>query len=316
MEGRDKVDAVNVGIDVSKDGLDVAVLPSGEAYSVPRTSAGVEALIERLRPLNAVRIGVEATGGFETIVAAGLQAAHLPLVVLNPAQVRDFAKALGQRAKTDKLDALVIARYVEAIKPEVRLLPDEQTRELSDLVSRRRQIVEMIGAEKQRLGRATQKRLRKSIERLVGALQKELSEVETEIDDMVRGSPAWLEKEKLLQSVPGIGPVTSRVLLSEMSELGSLDRRQAAALAGLAPWVRQSGKWRGQSRTGGGRAACRTVLFTSAMAAIRSSAPFQTFYKRLLAAGKPKMVALIAVARKLLTIANAILRDKKPWQPA
>lgn len=310
------MDAVNVGIDVSKDSLDVAVLPSGEAFACPRTSAGVEDLIERLRPLNAVRIGIEATGGFETIVAAGLQAAQLPLVVLNPAQVRDFAKAVGQRAKTDKLDALVIARYVEAIKPEVRLLPDEQTRELSDLVSRRRQIVEMIGAEKQRLARTTQKRLRKSIERLVAALQKELSEVETDIDDTVKGSPAWLEKEKLLRSVPGIGPVTARVLLSEMPELGDLDRRQVAALGGLAPWVRQSGKWRGRSMIGGGRAPCRAVLFTSALTATRGNSPFRPFYERLLAAGKPKMVALIAVARKILTIANAILRDQKPWQPA
>lgn len=310
------MDAVNVGIDVSKDSLDVAVLPSGEAFAFPRTSAGVEDLIERLRPLKAVRIGVEATGGFETIVAAGLQAAQLPLVVLNPAQVRDFAKALGQRAKSDKLDALVIARYVEAIKPEVRLLPDEQTRELSDLVSRRRQIVEMIGAEKQRLARTTQKRLRKSIERLVAALQKELSEVETDIDDTVKGSPAWLEKERLLRSVPGIGPVTARVLLSEMPELGHLDRRQVAALGGLAPWVRQSGQWQGRSMIGGGRAPCRAVLFTSALTATRGNSPFRTFYDRLVAAGKPKMVALIAVARKILTIANAILRDQKPWQPA
>jgi transposase len=310
------MDAVNVGIDVSKDSLDVAVLPGGEAFAVPRTSAGVEELIERLRPLNAARIGIEATGGFETIVAAGLQAARLPLVVLNPAQVRDFAKALGQRAKTDRLDAQVIARFVEAIKPEVRLLPDEQTRELSDLVARRRQIVEMIAAEKQRFARMTHKRLRKSIERLVAALQKELSEVETDIDDTVRGSPAWLEKEKLLKSVPGIGPVTARVLLADMPELGSLDRRRVASLAGLAPWVRQSGLWQGKSRIGGGRAPCRAVLFTSAMTATRAGSPFRPFYQRLVAAGKPKMVALIAVARKILTIANAILGDHKPWQPA
>jgi transposase len=308
--------ALNVGIDVSKDSLDVAVLPTNEVFSVPRTSAGVQDLVERLRPLGAERIGVEATGGFETIVAAGLQAAHLRVVLLNPAQVRDFAKALGQRAKTDRLDAVVIAQYVAAIKPEVRQLPDQQTRELSDLVARRRQIVEMMAAEKQRLPRATQKRLRKSIERLVAALQKELSEVETDIDDAVRGSAAWREKEDLLKTVPGIGPVTARVLLSDMPELGSLDRRQVAALAGLAPWVRQSGKWRGKSKIGGGRATCRRVLFTSALSATRPSSPFRPYYERLIAAGKPKMVALVAVARKLLTIANAILRDKKEWQNA
>lgn len=310
------MDALNVGIDVSKDRLDVAVLPTGEVFAFPRTSAGVDALVERLRPLAAERIGIEATGGFETIVAAGLQAAGLPVVVLNPGDVRHFAGALGQRAKTDPLDAWVIARFVEAIRPQVRPLPDEQTRELSDLVSRRRQIVEMIGAEKQRLARTTQKRLRKSIERLVAALQKELSEVETDIDDMVRRSPAWLEKEKLLQSVPGIGPVTARVLLAEMPELGNLGRRQVAALGGLAPWVRKSGQWQGKSRIGGGRAPCRAVLFTSALTATRGNSPFRSFYERLLAAGKPKMVALIAVARKILTIANAILRDQKPWQHA
>jgi transposase len=310
------MDALNVGIDVSKDRLDVAVYPTGEAFAFPRTSAGIEELIEHLRPLNAVRIGIEATGGFETIVAAGLQAAQLPLVVLNPAQVRDFAKALGQRAKTDRLDALVIARFVEAVKPEVRLLPDEQTRELSDLVSRRRQIVEMIAAEKQRLKRTTQKRLLKSIERLVAALQKELSEVETEIDDSIKGSPAWLEKERLLTSVPGIGPVTARVLLAEVPELGSLDRRKAASLVGLAPFVQTSGKWVGEAKIQGGRAAPRSVLFISALAATRQRSPFNAYYNHLRAKGKKKMAAIIAVARKILTIANAILRDQKPWQPA
>lgn len=310
------MDALNVGIDVSKDRLDVAVYPTGETFAFPRTAAGIEELIEHLRPLNAVRIGIEATGGFETIVAAGLQAAQLPLVVLNPAQVRDFAKALGQRAKTDRLDALVIARFVEAVKPEIRLLPDEQTRELSDLVSRRRQIVEMIAAEKQRLKRTTQKRLLKSIERLVAALQKELSEVETEIDDSIKGSPAWLEKEKLLTSVPGIGPVTARVLLAEVPELGSIDRRKAASLVGLAPFVQMSGKWVGEAKIQGGRPVPRSVLFTSALTATRPKSPFNAYYEHLLAKGKEKMAAIIAVARKILTIANAILRDQKPWQPA
>ena len=310
------MDALNVGIDVSKDRLDVAVYPTGETFAFPRTSAGIEELIERLRPLNAARIGIEATGGFETIVAAGLQAAQLPLVVLNPAQVRNFAKALGQRAKTDPLDALVIARFVEAIKPEVRLLPEEQTRELSDLVSRRRQIVEMIAAEKQRLKRTTQRRLLKSIERLVAALQKELSEVETEIDDSIKGSPAWLEKEKLLTSVPGIGPVTARVLLAEMPELGSLNRRQVASLVGLAPFVQKSGRWVGEAKIEGGRPVPRAVLFTSALAATREGSPFNAYYEHLLAKGKKKMAAIIAVARKLITIVNAILRDQKPWQRA
>jgi transposase len=258
---------------------------------------------------------MEATGGFETVVTAALASAKLPVVAVNPAQIRSFAKALGQRAKTDRIDAEVIARFAGATKPEVRALPDEHTQLLADLVGRRRQIIEMIGAERQREKRAT-KRLKKSIARLLKALEKELSSVDTDIDDAVRGSPAWREKEDLLASVPGIGPVIARTLIAELPELGRLDRKEIAALAGLAPFTRQSGQWRGKSFIGGGRSSVRAALFMGALVATRHNLPLKAFFERLCAAGKPKMVALIAVSRKLLTILNAILRDQKPWQTA
>lgn len=309
------MDAIVVGIDVSKDRLDVAVRPTGELFGVDRDAQGLANLVARLAPLNPVAIAVEATGGFETVVAASLAAAGLAVVVVNPAQVRAFAQALGRRAKTDPIDAGVIAHFVEATRPEVRPLPDAQTRLLADLVARRRQIVGMIVAERQRQKRLTEKRLQKSIARLLAALQKELSALETDIDDAVRGSPAWRDTEDLLASVPGIGKTIARTLLAELPELGRLDRRQIAALVGLAPWTRQSGQWRGRSVIGGGRATVRAALFLGAMVAARHNPTLKAFRDRLVQAGKPKLVALVAVARKLLTILNAIARDKQPWQP-
>jgi len=310
------MDIITVGIDVSKNRLDVAVRPSGEAFSVERNAGGLEQLVGRLREFGPHLVALEATGGFETIAAAALAAAQLPVVVVNPAQIRAFAVAIGQRAKTDPIDAAVIAHFAEATKPQVRLLPDEATRLLADLVARRRQIVEMIGAERQREKRVTVPHLRKSIARLLKALEKELTTVNTDIDDAVRGSPAWREKEDLLASVPGVGPTIARTLVAELPELGQLTRKQIAALAGLAPFTRQSGQWRGRSFIGGGREAVRTVLFMGAMVAKRHNPVLKAFFDRLVAAGKPKMVALIAVARKLITVLNAILRDSRPWQGA
>jgi transposase len=272
--------------------------------------------VERLRPLGPHLVALEATGGFETVAAAALAAADLPVVIVNPAQVRAFAKAIGQRAKTDPIDARVIAHFAEATGPEPRPLPDEATRLLADLVARRRQIIDMIGAERQREKRAPA-RLKKSIVRLVKALEKELTSVEGDIDDAVRGSPAWRETEDLLASVPGVGPTIARTLIAELPELGTLDRKQIAALAGLAPHTRQSGQWKGRSFIGGGRTTVRTALFMGAMVGKKYNPVLRAFFERLVAAGKPKMVALIAVARKLLTILNAILRDRQPWrQPA
>jgi len=309
------MDAIVVGIDVSKDRLDVAVRPTGETFAVGRDADGLEALIARLAPFAPAAIAVEATGGYETVVAASLAAAGLAVVVVNPAQVRSFAQALGRRAKTDPIDAQVIAHFIEATKPAVRPLPDEATRLLGELVARRRQIVGMIVAERQRQKRLTEKRLQQSIARLLAALQKELSALETAIDDAVRGTPAWREKEDLLASVPGVGKIIARTLLAELPELGSLDRRKVAALVGLAPWTRQSGQWRGKSFIGGGRASVRAALFLGAMVAARHNPDLKLFRNRLIAAGKPKLVALVATARKLLTILNAILRDKRPWHP-
>lgn len=306
------------GIDVSKDKLDVHVLSGaapGEAFEVARNGEGLDELCQRLAEQPPVLTVVEATGGFETVVAAALVAAGLPVAVVNPAQIRSFARAIGRRAKTDPIDALVIARFAEATKPAIRPLPDEDTRKLADLVARRRQIITMITAENQREKRASV-RMQRSIARLVKALQKELTSVDGEIDSAVRGSPVWREKEDLLASVPGVGDVTARTLLAELPELGSLTRREIAALAGLAPYTRQSGKWQGKSFIEGGRASVRSALYMAAVTASRFNAKLAAFYQRLLAAGKPKKLALIAVARKLLTILNAILRDKKPWQNA
>lgn len=310
------MDIIAVGIDVSKDRLDVAVRPGGEAFVVERNAAGLDRLIERLQKLPPTIVAVEATGGFETVVAAALGAAALPVVVVNPAQVRHFAQAVGKRAKTDPIDAAVIARFAEATGLQPRPLPDEATRLLADLVARRRQIVEMMAAEGQRDRRFDDKRLKKSIARLRKALEKELAELDDELDDQIRGSPAWREKEDLLASVPGIGPTIARTLIAELPELGALDRKEIAALAGLAPYTRQSGQWRGKSFIGGGRTVVRTAMFMGALVAKRHNPILRAFFERLVAAGKPKMVALIAVARKLLTILNAILRDHKPWQSA
>ena len=310
------MESIIVGIDVSKDRLDVAVRPSGEVFVAERNAAGLELLVARLRELSPRIVALEATGGFETVVAATLGAAGLPIVIVNPAQIRDFAKAIGQRAKTDPIDAAVIAHFAEATKPEPRPLPDQATRLLADLVARRRQIIEMIVAERQRERRITIPRLKKSILRLLKALEKELATVDTDIDDAVRGSPAWRETEDLLASVPGVGPAIARTLIAELPELGRLGRKEIAALAGLAPFTRQSGQWRGRSFIGGGRKTVRSAVFMGAMVAKKYNPVLKAFFDRLVAAGKPKMVALIAVARKLLTILNAILRDRRPWQIA
>lgn len=315
-QGRVAMESIIVGIDVSKDRLDVAVRPSGEAFTVERSPRGLEELVNRTRALSPAIVALEATGGYETIAAAALAGAGLPVVVVNPTQVRAFAKALGQRAKTDPIDAAVIAHFAEATNPVPRPLPDEATRLLADLVARRRQINEMLGAERQREQRITIPRLRKSIARLIRALEKELASLDHDIDDAVRSSPAWRDKEDLLSSVPGVGPVISRTLIAELPELGTLGRKEIAALAGLAPFTRQSGKWRGKSFIAGGRTAVRSALFMGAMVAKQHNPILKAFFDRLVAAGKPKMLALIAVARKLLTILNAIVRDNRPWQIA
>ncbi len=306
----------HVGIDVSKDKLDVHILPSHDSFTVEQTAEGLDQLVSRLKNAEPAIIAIEATGGYETLAVAALAAASLPVAVVNPRQIHNYAKALGVNAKTDPIDALVIARFAEATKPEIRPLPDAESLALADFLARRRQIVQMITAEKNRaLRHAAKTALQKSIGRILKALELELASLDDDIDTMVKNSPQLQEKEDLLASVPGVGKVVARTLLAEMPELGKLNGKQVAALAGVAPWTRQSGQWRGKSMIGGGRSVCRTVLFLAALSAKRYNKDLQVFSLRLLNAGKPKMVVLIAIARKLLTILNAILRDGTPWQP-
>jgi transposase len=305
-----------VGIDVSKDRLDVHVLPSGEAFAVARDGKGLEILVGRLAALDVSLIVLEATGGFETTVAAALASAGLPLAVVNPRQIRSFAKALGKLAKTDAIDAEVIALFADKVRPQARPLPTSDARALGELVARRRQVVEMIGMEANRRRHAADKRLAKTIDRHVAFLEKELAAVDADIDTDVRASPAWRETEDLLASVPGVGPVTARTLIAELPELGGLDRRKLAALVGVAPFNRDSGAWRGHRMIAGGRTSVRNVLYMAALSAIRHNPVVRATYHRLVNRGRPKKVAIIACLRQLLTILNAIARTKSPWKIA
>ncbi|MGO8116357.1 IS110 family transposase [Rhizobium leguminosarum] len=305
-----------VGIDVSKERLDVAILPQGEVFAVGNDHAGIDELVERLKGIGVDAIALEATGGFEMLAVAGLSSAGLTVLVVNPAQVRAYAHAIGRKAKTDPIDAAVIAAFVLATKPEIRPLRDAETQALSELVARRRQIVQMVVAEENRLRMALAKQAQKSIKRLLKALRRELESLDADLDSHIRKSPVWRVREALLTSVPGVGATTARTLLAELPELGSLDRRQIASLAGLAPWTRQSGKWKGKSFIGGGRGKVRAVLFMAALVASRYNPDLKAFRDRLVAAGKPKIVAIVATMRKLLTILNAIIRDGRPWQTA
>lgn len=310
------MEAINVGIDVSKEWLDVHVLPAGQALHLARDAAGLHGLAVKLAAIGPARIVLEATGGLEMAVVAVLAAEGLPVVVVNPKRIRHYAGALAQEAKTDAIDAAVIARFAADLKPEIRPLPDPLTRQLAELVIRRRQITEMLVAERLRLAHCTLKRAVKSIERIIQALERELKGLDGDIHMLVEGSPVWRAKDALMTSVPGIGPGTARVLIAQMPELGSLRPKQVAALAGLAPHTRKSGKWKGKSFIAGGREPVRSALFIATLSALRFNPIIKLFYERLLAAGKPKMKAIIACAHKLLLILNAIVRDNKPWQHA
>ena len=305
-----------VGIDVAKDQLDVHVRPSGQAFAVARDGEGLDALAAQLLALQPALVVVEATGGYETVVASRLAAAQLPLAVVNPAQIRSFARASGRLAKTDALDAAAIAHFAEALRPEPRAVPDAAARALGELVARRRQIIEMIVAERNRRRLITQRRLLRSIDRLLAVLQQELTKLEQDIDDAIRGTPAWRADEDLLKSVPGVGTATARTLIAELPELGSLDRRKIAALVGVAPFNRDSGLFRGRRAIAGGRATVRTALYMAALTASRCNPVIAPFYQRLVRAGRAHKLALTACMRKLLTILNAILRDQRPWQSA
>ena len=305
-----------VGIDVAKDRLEVHLRPAGEAFTIARDGEGIEVLVDRLAALKVELVVLEATGGFETVVAAGLAAAGLPLAVVNPRQIRDFARATGRLAKTDPLDAAAIAHFAEAVRPQPRPVASAEAHALGEYVARRRQLIEMMTAERNRRRQLTTRRLVKGIDRILLALQAQLAQLEQDIDDAVRGTPAWREKEDLLVTVPGIGHKIARTLIAELPELGSLDRYQVAALVGVAPFNRDSGKWRGRRCIAGGRAVVRSALYMSVLVSIRRNLPLAAVYRRLRAAGKPAKVAIVACMRKLATILNAIVRDKTPWQTA
>lgn len=305
-----------VGIDVSKDRLDVHLRPTGETFAVARDGQGLEQLTTRLDKVGPELVVLEATGGFEITVAAALAAAGLPLAVVNPAQVRAFARAIGRLAKTDRLDAELIARFAEQVRPMPRPVLGEQAQTLAELVARRRQLVEMIGMESNRRRQARSPKVLKGLEQTLATLQAALTDLDREIDDQVRGSPLWRATENLLTSVPGIGPITARTLIAELPELGQIDRRSIAALVGVAPINRDSGAMRGHRAIAGGRSAVRKVLYMAALAAIRWNPTISELYARLRGRGRPAKTALVATMRKLLTILNAMLRDQKPWHSA
>ena len=303
-----------VGIDVSKSYLDVAVAPTGQQWRVSHTEEGLGPLVERLQGLSPALVVLEATGGLELPVVAALAMANLPLVVVNPRQVRDFARATGKLAKTDKLDAQVLALFAERVRPAPRPLPDPQTQELNALVARRRQIVAMLVTEQNRLGTALPS-VRPGIQEHIAWLEGKLGEMNDGMGKLLRESPLWREKKELLRGVPGVGPVLTLTLLAELPELGTLDRRQVAALVGVAPLNRDSGTLRGKRTVWGGRAKVRAVLYMATLVATRFNPVIRAFYQKLLAVGKPKKVALTACMRKLLTILNAMLKHRSPWQP-
>ena len=307
-----EVTPIFVGIDVSKARLDVAIRPTGERESVANDKAGIKDLVKRLAKIQPVLIVLEATGGLERPVTHALAGAELPVVVVNPRQVRDFAKATGQLAKTDSIDADVLARFAEAVRPALRPLPDAVTLELRALTARRRQIIEMIGAERNRLATAS-KAVRKRIDAHLGWLEQELERADKDLDRSIQHSPIWKENEDLLLSVPGIGPVTSPTLLAELPELGELDRKQISALAGLAPFNRDSGSLKGRRSIWGGRAPVRSALYMATLVATRRNSVIRDFYKRLRAKGKVFKVALVACMRKLLTILNSMIKHKTRW---
>lgn len=306
MENKDSI----VGIDVSRSTLDVYAMPTGDTWKLSNDDAGIAALVKHVN--GASLVALEATGGIEISLTAALAQAGIPVVVINPRQVRDFAKALGKLAKTDRIDAQVIARFAEAVHPQPRPLPDEQAQELSELLARRRHLIGMMVMEKNRMA-TTRSRVRSRIQSHIDWLSSELNKLDSEIDDLLKGSPIWREKDNLLQSVPGVGSNLSKTLLAELPELGTLSRRKIAALAGVAPLNRDSGTLRGHRSVWGGRENVRTALYMAALVAAHWNPKIKVYYQSLLAKGKAKKVALVACMRKLLIILNSIIKHRKPW---
>ncbi len=303
-----------VGIDVAKDHLDVHVRPTDETFRVTHAEAGLGTLTGRLGPLAPGLVVLEATGGHEVPVVAALMGAGLPVVIVNPRQIRAYARATGALAKTDRLDARVIALFAEAVRPAIRALPDEQTRALDEAVTRRRQLVEMLGAETNRRRLVRDRTVQRRVEAHIHWLKRALKELDRDLQATIRSSPIWRDTDDLLRSAPGIGDVTIATMLAELPELGRLSRHKIAALVGLAPFNRDSGQFRGRRMVTGGRPSVRRVLYMATLTAIRRNPAIAAFYQRLLANGRPAKVALTAAMRKLLTILNAMMRDGRPWQ--
>jgi transposase len=302
-----------VGIDVAKAALDIALRPSDQLWQVIYDDAHVEALVTQLSELSPTLIVVEATGGLERTLVMALVVAGLPVVVINPRLARDFAKAIGRLAKTDRIDAQVLAHYGEAIRPSRRPLPDADTQQFRAWVDRRRQLIDMMSAEQSRLN-TSPARIRDSIESHLTWLRQQVASLDDDLDRLLQASPLWRERDAILQSTPGVGPVLSRTLISQLPELGDLNRKEIAALVGVAPFNRDSGTWRGRRTIWGGRATVRAVLYMSTLVATRHNPVIREFYERLLAAGKATKVALTACMRKLLTILNAMVKNQQRWQ--
>ena len=309
-----KQEPTYIGTDVAKDRVDIAVRPTGQSRSVSYEEEEVEKLVARLQGLEPTAVILEATGGLELTLVAALTAASLPVAVVNPRQVRDFAKSTGQLAKNDRLDAQVLAHFGEAVHPPMRALRDADTQVFGAMLARRRQVVAILVAENNRLGRVLQE-VRPRIEAHIAWLEQELSELDGELRQTILSSPVWRERDELLRSVPGVGNQVSMTLLADLPELGSIGRKQIAALVGVAPFSRDSGRYRGRRTTWGGRARVRAVLYMGALVAARRNPVIRQFYQRLLAAGKSKKLALTACMRKLLIMLNSMAKTGKHWDP-
>lgn len=301
-----------LGIDLSKDWLDAHLLPCSQSWHVSTQPDRLAAWIAQL-PAGIELVVMEASGGLQNVPAALLAQAGLPVAIVNPSQVRNFAKALGQRAKTDAIDAQLIAQFGQSVRPVPRPLPDADQALLGELLARRSQLMGALVAERNRLGTARFKTVRQNIQTHIQWLEKQLARIDGQIDRQVRDSPLWRANEDLLTSVPGVGSGTARLLLGHLPELGRLDRRQIAALVGVAPYPRESGRWQGRRFVGGGRSPVRAGLYMAALTASRCNPVLKEFYRRLIAQGKPPKLALTAVMRRLLTMLNAIVRDQTPW---
>jgi transposase len=302
------------GLDVAKDTVVMAVAGDGATATFDTSADGLAALVAALRARHPTLIVLEATGGYERPCVAACVTAHLPVVVVNPRQVRAFAQAIGRNAKTDVIDAHVLAGFAERVRPAVRPLPDAATQELEAVVARRQQLVTMCTAERQRLAQAQAQAVRRSLEAHIAWLLQQIDDTDTQLQDLIRHSPVWREQDDLLQSVPGIGPITARTLLATLPELGTLKRRPLAALVGVAPLNHDSGQCRGRRTPWGGRTEVRRVLYMAALVAVRFNPVLKAYYQRLVATGKRRKVALVAAMHKLIILLNAILRDRKPWR--